>query len=52
MATREDVAELRAGIARLRSPWRGVAVTVPVAALVIGFMVPVLAFAVRPGIAS
>ena len=52
MATRDDVAELRAEIARLRRlPWRRLGGLVLVAVIVIGFTALVLVFAVRPGIA-
>ena len=51
MATRDDVAGLRAEIARLRrSPWRWLGGLVFVAVLVFGFTALVLVFAVRPGI--
>ncbi len=51
MATRDDVAGLRAEIARLRrSPWRWLGGLVFVAVLVVGFTALVLVFAVRPGI--
>ena len=46
MATRDDVAELRAEIARLRRlPWRGLGSAILVATLVIGFTALVLVFA-------
>ena len=48
MATRDDVAELRAEIARRRRPpWRNLGGTVLLATLVIGFAALVLAFASR-----
>ena len=51
MATRDDVADLRAEIARLRrSPRRWLGGLVFVAVLVVGFTALVLVFAVRPGI--
>ena len=51
LARRDDVAGLRAEIARLRrSPWRGLGVTVFVAVPAPGFMALPVPFAVRPGI--
>ena len=51
MATRDEVAGLRAEIARFRrSPWRWLGGTVFVAVLVIGFAALVLVFTVGPGI--
>ena len=51
MATRDDVAGLRAEIARLRrSPWRWLGGLIFVAVLVVGFTALVLVFAARPGI--
>ena len=51
MATRDDVAELRAEIAQVRRlPWRWLGGLVLVAVLIVGFMALVLVFAVRPGI--
>ena len=51
MATRDDVAELRAEIAVVRRlPWRWLGGLVLVAVLIVGFTALVLIFAVRPGI--
>ena len=52
MATRDDIAELHAEIARLRrSPRRRLAAVVFAAAMAIGFVTLVLVYADRPGIA-